>query len=254
MPTTQTVPLYPDLPLTLTEAGSGRPALILHGGAGPFSVAPIASHMAEKGLALTPTHPGWNGTPRPEWCSGVDDLALAYLHLLELRDLKDVLVIGSSFGGWVASEMAVRDNGRRLRGIVLIDAGGIIVDGQPVRDVFGLAPQELAKLSFHEPSRFAVDPSTIPAEELAKRRANMGTLKLLGGVSMGDPKLQRRLGRVETPALVIWGESDQVMTPAYGAAYAKAFKNGRFELISKAGHLPQLEQPAATFAAIDALA
>jgi pimeloyl-ACP methyl ester carboxylesterase len=69
---------------------------------------------------------------------------------------------------------------------------------------------------------------------------------------MHDPKLLRRLGRVSGPALLLWGESDRIVTPAYGAAYAKAFGNGRLEIIPEAGHLPQIEQPDATFAAIDA--
>jgi pimeloyl-ACP methyl ester carboxylesterase len=253
MPNTETVFVHPDLQLTLTEAGSGRAVLILHGGAGPFSVAPLAAHLAQRALTLMPTHPGWNGTPRPEWCTGADDLALAYLHLLEQRGLSDVLVVGSSFGGWIAAEMAVRDNARRLRGVVLIGATGIQVEGQPVRNVFELDPRELAQLSFHDAARFAVDPLTLPPEQLAMRKANLATLAVFaGGTQPHDSKLRRRLAHVTTPALVVWGESDRVVTPAYGKAYAQAFKHGRFELIGKAGHLPQLEQPVATFAAIDA--
>ena len=67
---------------------------------------------------LAPTHPGWAGTPRPDWFTGVDDLAIAYLDLLADRGHTAVTVIGSSFGGWVASEMAIRDRGGQLAGIV----------------------------------------------------------------------------------------------------------------------------------------
>ena len=69
---------------------------------------------------------------------------------------------------------------------------------------------------------------------------------------MHDPKLRRRLGRVQVPALVVWGASDRVITPAYGRALAASIPSARFELIADAGHLPHLEQPRATFAAIDA--
>jgi pimeloyl-ACP methyl ester carboxylesterase len=79
----------------------------------------------------------------------------------------------------------------------------------------------------------------------------MATMRVIAGTSMNDPKLMRRLGRVRIPTLAIWGESDGIVTPAYGAALAGAFQNGRLEVVKDAGHLPQIEQPAATFALID---
>jgi pimeloyl-ACP methyl ester carboxylesterase len=68
---------------------------------------------------------------------------------------------------------------------------------------------------------------------------------------MHDPKLRHRLARVHQPTLLLWGESDRVVTPAYGAAYADAFADGRLTVIPGAGHLPQLERPKETFALID---
>lgn len=252
-PTTHTVELHPDLPFTLTEAGTGRPALILHGGGGPFTVAPIAGHLSPRLHTLLPTHPGWNGTPRPGWCTGVDDLALAYLHLLEDRDLRDVLVIGSSLGGWIGAEMAVRDGAGRISGLILIDAVGVEVAGEAIRDLFSLDARGLAEYAWHDAARFYRDPSSLPPEQAARQQANLATLRTLAGDPyMHDPKLLRRLGRVRVPSLVLWGESDRIVTPAYGAAYAAALGRARFETVEQAGHLPQLEQPAATFARIDA--
>src|SRR5947209_1840624 len=105
--TTHIITLCPDLHITLTEAGAGRPVLILHGGGGPFTVATIGDHLSSTMHTITPTHPGWDGTPRPEWFSGIDDLAIAYLHYLKDAGLHDVLVIGSSLGGWIGAEMAL---------------------------------------------------------------------------------------------------------------------------------------------------
>ena len=61
---------------------------------------------------------------------------------------------------------------------------------------------------------------------------------------MHDPKLARRLRHAKAPALVIWGESDRIVDVEYGRAFARAFANGRFEIVEKAGHMPHLEQPA----------
>ena len=252
-PTLRTVTLRPDLHLTLSEAGGGRPALILHGGGGPFTVAGLADHLAATMHTVTPTHPGWNGTPRPDWFSGVDDLALAYLHYLEDNDLRDVLVIGSSLGGWIGAEMALRDGAGRLSGLILIDAVGVEVEGEPVRDFFALDARGVAEYSFHDSERFYIDPATVPPEQAALRRANMATMRAVAGDPyMHDPKLLRRLGRVRIPTLVLWGESDRIVTPAYGAALAAAFQGAQFEVVERAGHLPQLERPAATFALVDA--
>jgi len=250
--TTRTVALGPALELTLTEAGSGRPVLILHGGGGPFTVASIADHLAGTMHTITPTHPGWNGTARPEWLSGVDDLALTYLSYLEDTNLRDVLVIGSSLGGWIGCEMAFRDRAGLITGLILIDAVGIKIEDEPIRDVFALDAREVAEYSFHDAERFYVDPASVPAEQAAMRQANMATMRVIASDPyMHDPKLLRRLGRIEIPTLAIWGASDRIVTPAYGAAYAAAFPDARLTIIEEAGHLPQIERPTATFALID---
>ncbi|MCZ4119617.1 alpha/beta fold hydrolase [Streptomyces sp. H39-S7] len=252
MPTNRTVDVYSDLSLTLTEAGSGRPCLILHGGGGPATVAGLAGELSRTLHTITPTHPGWNGAPRPTWLTGIDDLALAYLHCLQDLELRDVLVIGSSLGGWAAAEMAVRDTAGLITGLVLIDAVGVHVETEPITDFFALDAAGLAEYAWHDSARFYVDPADIPTEQLALREANQAAMReLAGDPYMHDPKLLRRLGRVDVPTLVLWGESDRIVTPAYGAAYAAALGNGRLRVIPEAGHLPQIEQSAATLALID---
>ncbi|MFI0508623.1 alpha/beta fold hydrolase [Streptomyces sp. WSLK1-5] len=251
MPTTASA-AYADLSLTLSEAGEGRPVLILHGGGGPATVAGLAQHLSRTAHTITPVHPGWDGTDRPAWLTGIADLALAYLHVLRERGLRDVLVIGSSLGGWTAAEMAVRDTEGIITGLVLIDAVGVRVETEPITDFFALDARGIAEHSWHDSERYYVDPADLPAEELARRQANMATMRVLAGdPNMHDPALLSRLGRVQVPALLLWGESDRIVTPAYGAAYAEAFGDGRLEVVPEAGHLPQIERPDATFALID---
>ena len=64
---------------------------------------------------------------------------------------------------------------------------------------------------------------------------------------LSDPGLRVRLAAVSIPVQVIYGESDRVVTPAYGRAYAEAFANGSFTTVGAAGHLPQIEQAEVTF-------
>jgi pimeloyl-ACP methyl ester carboxylesterase len=252
MTTTRTVDVQPELSIRLSEAGSGSAALVLHGGGGPATVEPIATHLAETHRALTPTHPGWNGSARPAWLTRIEDLAAAYLNLLSELDLADVLVVGSSIGGWIAAEMALQDRADRIGRLVLIDSVGADIPGQPIRDFFALDARGVADYSYHDGDRFYVDPTTIPAEQLAGRQANMAAMRVLAGDPyMHDPSMLGRLGEVSIPTLVLWGESDRIATPDYGRALAAAIPNSRFEIVREAGHLPQIEQPEATFHAID---
>ncbi|MFF7281221.1 alpha/beta fold hydrolase [Streptomyces griseorubiginosus] len=244
---------YADLSLTVSEAGTGRPVLVLHGGGGPATVTGLAQHLSRTAHTITPVHPGWDGTPRPAWLTGVEDLARVYLHTLRERELRDVLVVGSSLGGWIAADMAARDSTGTISGLVLIDAVGVEVDAEPIADIFALDARGVAELSWHDSDRYYLDPAGIAGDELARRQANMATMRVLAGDPyMHDPELLPRLGRIQVPTLLLWGESDRVVTPAYGAAYAEAFGDGRLEIVPEAGHLPHIEQPDATYALIEA--
>ncbi len=231
-----------DLEVTIDEQGEGRPVLLLHGGGGPPSMGPLPSALSEDFEVFAPVHPGFAGTPRPEWYTAIDDIAITYLQLLEQRDLRNVLVIGSSIGGWIASEMAVRDH-ERISGTVLLNAVGINVDGIELADFFSLTPQELIRYSFHDPAA-APDPTQLPPQARNLQAANAATLAVYArDPYMHDPKLRRRLALVPTPVLVIWGQSDQIAPEPCGRTYAASFPNGRFQAITEAGHLPHLEQP-----------
>ncbi len=249
--TTNTInDLYADgLQVTVDLEGDGRPLLLLHGGGGPPSMGPLPSALSENFEVIAPLHPGFAGTPRPGWCDGIDDIALTHLQLLEQRDLRDVLVVGSSIGGWIASEMAVREH-ERISGTVLLNAVGINVDGIELADFFSLTPQELMAYSFHDPAA-APDPTQLPQQARDIQAANAATLAAYArNPYMHDPKLRRRLALVPTPVVAIWGQSDQIAPEPYGRAYAASFPNGRFEPIPEAGHLPHLEQPKPVLEAI----
>ena len=220
-----------------------QPFLLLHGGAGPASVAGFGDLLAARKHArvIMPNHPGFDGTPRPDTLASIAGLAGLYAALLDRLDVWDVTVIGNSIGGWIAAELALLDS-PRVSGAVLIDAVGIEVEGHPVTDISGLSPQEVVALSFHNPGRFAPDQGTSgPTPEMVQ--ANMATLAAYAVRSMTDPTLLGRLGELDLPVQVIWGEADRIVTPDYGRAYAKAMPMATFALMPGAGHLPQVEAP-----------
>jgi pimeloyl-ACP methyl ester carboxylesterase len=252
MPDQRTISLAPDVQLPLEDTGRGRPVLLLHGGGGPGTVASIGAHLSAHARVLLPTHPGWNGMPRPERLATVADLAALYLDLLRLEQLEGVVLIGSSVGGWVAADMATTSPEGRISGLVLIDSAGVQVEGEPMPDFFALDARGIAEHSYYDADRFYVDPATLPPERAAMMQSNMATLRAVAGEPyMYDPTLMGRLANITVPSLVIWGDSDRIFTPGYGRAMAAAIPAARYELVPKAGHLPHLEQPDFVFRLLD---
>jgi len=227
------------------ERGLGRPFLVLHGGAGPQSVSSFADLLVETEPArvITPTHPGFGGTPRPEALDSIRGLAALYAALLDHLELTDVTVVGNSIGGWIAAEMALLGS-TRVSSIVLVDAVGIEVADHPVADFFALTLAQVAEFSYHDPDSFRIDPSTMPPAQQSAMAGNRTALAVYGGTpSMVDPTLRDRLKAVSLPVLVLWGESDRIVDPDYGRAYADAIPTARFQLLTGTGHVPQVETP-----------
>jgi len=231
--------------VTYGDQGEGRAFLLLHGGAGPISMAGFAVLVttARPARVLSPTHPGFNGTPRPSSLSDVKGLAKLYAALLKELKLSDVTVVGNSVGGWIAAELAILgpDSVRR---VVIVDGVGVAVEGHPVADVSGKSLPEIQGLSYYEPEKFRVDPTTFTGEQRAASAANFATLAAYaGGAAMVDSTLLERLGAVQVPTLVLWGEADQIVDVDYGRAFAAAIPAAKFQLLNRTGHLPQVEAP-----------
>ncbi len=233
----------PSTGITLSDEGKGQTVLLLHGGGGPGSVALFAKLLAQSARVLVPTHPGFAQSPRLATVTSIADIAQRYLNLLQERGLTNVLVVGVSIGGWIACEMAARASSR-LKGVVLVDSVGVEIPGEQVVDVFSVARSELPMLSYYRPEKFRLDPTALTAKQQADLASNFSALKFYGGAqNMQDPTLRARLAAVELPVLVLWGDTDRIVTPSYGRKLAASFPKARFELIAESGHFPQIEQP-----------
>ena len=230
--------------VNLTDRGAGRTFLFLHGGGGPQTVSPFAEQFAAQrpARAITPTHPGFAGTPRPHSLSTVRGLAQLYTRMLDELGTERVIVVGNSIGGWIAAEMALVQPSRSTA-FVIVDGVGIDVPGHPIADFFSLTPRQVAELSYHDPDRYGIDPSKLPAAAVEAMAGNRASLAVYAGRSMNDPTLAGRLAGVARPVLVLWGEADRIADVDYGRALAAAIPGARFELMAETGHLPQIESP-----------
>ena len=225
--------------------GSGPQLFGLQGGGGPVVSMPFADALSEKFEIIAPVHPGFAGSPIPDHFDDLKDLIYLYLDLMDALDLQDAVMMGFSMGGWTAAELAVLSTAR-LSKLILVDAVGVKVGGRDDRDivdVFATPQEELAKLLWHDQLK-APDPLKMTEAQRQIMQANRVALGLYTWEPyMHNPKLPRWLHRIDVPTLVLWGESDGLVTPDYGRAYAGMIPSAEFAVIPEAGHAPQVEQP-----------
>jgi pimeloyl-ACP methyl ester carboxylesterase len=231
--------------LELLELGAGPPLLFLHGAGGAPSDAAFLNLLGRHFHVFVPSHPGFGTSALPEDFDSVDDLAYLYLDLIETLGLSDLVLIGSSFGGWIAAEIAIRCCQQFSR-LILVDPIGIKIGDRETRDIadiFSLTPDALrSRLYFNPPQ--APNYAEMSNDELAVIARNQASFALYVWEPYAhNPKLRTWLHRISVPTLLIWGENDGIVSTDYGAGYRDSIPGARLEVIPNAAHLPQIEQP-----------
>lgn len=238
----------------------GRSVLYLHPGDGFDAEAPFVDELTRRYRVIAPSHPGFGRSELPSSFKTIDDLAYFYLDFMEDRNMKDVVLIGASFGAWIAAEIAIKSTAR-IAALILVDALGAKFAPPATReiaDLFMVPQYEQAQLLFEAESLRKQSYAHLPDDVLVRMARNHESFCLYGwSPTLHDPKLAQRLHRIDVPTHVIWGEADRVVSTDYGRSYARAIRNATFESIPGAGHYPQVEQPERFVAAasrfIDAL-
>ncbi len=233
------------------EWGSGGNVfLLLHGGAGPASMMGFAGLLSKEPNArvLVPTHPGFAGTKRPDGLRTVKGLARLYGAFVEQLGTRDITIVGNSVGGWIAAEMGLIPV-HGVGSIVLAGATGIDVKGYTIPDTSKMGLDDIMSLSYHNPGPFRIDPTKLTDQQRAMAASNRAALSLYAPIPT-DPTLGGRLSKMTVPVLVISGESDRIVSPEYGRAFAAAIPGSRFEVLKATGHMPQIETPEALLEAV----
>lgn len=242
--------------LEAVRRGAGPPLLLLHGMHVIPPRAPVLDQLGRHAAVVAPSHPGFGGSPRPPELDTVYDLVQLHRGTLEAVSAanggRKVILVGHSFGGWLAAEIAAAGHPLIDR-LVLVDALGIKISDREtadIVDVFNTAPDTVKRLAWHDPAQ-APDFDAMTDDEIVAHARGWEALCLYGWQPyMYNPALKRWLRRIAVPTLVLWGEADGIVTPAYGRAYADLIPGARFQAIARAGHSPHLEQPAAFVDAI----
>ena len=237
------------------DGDGDRVALVLTGGERAQENTAFTAELAKHFTVVTPSHPGFGRSPRPEWCTTVDDLANIYLDWLERTGKTDVTLVGLQFGGWVALEMAARSRSRISR-LVLVDSVGVKLgrpDEREIADLFALSHEQIEQRIYADASFGLGELGGAPLIDVLEMARNDEAIATYGWKPyLHNPRLVHWLDRITVPTTVIWGGSDGIVAPEYGRGLAERIPGARFELIEGAGHRPQAERPGQVAALITA--
>jgi len=232
-----------DATIRLRRAGTGPTVLFLHGAGGYASWLPFFDALADGHELLVPEHPGFGASDDPPWIRNISDMALFYLELIEELALDNVHLIGHSLGGWIAAEILIRDRAR-FKSLTLMAPAGIRVEGVPAGDTFIWAPDEAVRNLFHNrvlaEAVLALPQSEEQQDIMLKNRFT--ATKLGWQPRWFNPDLERWLHRIKLPSLILWGDDDKIMPPAYATRWHERLPQSRVVMIEECGHLPHIEK------------
>jgi pimeloyl-ACP methyl ester carboxylesterase len=232
----------------LYEGGSGEPLLFLHGMSTADIWLPFHNELAKHNTVYAPDHPGFGRSAMPDWFDQMDDMVLHYAALLDELKIEKVNLVGFSLGGWIAAEFAAFYP-ERVNKLTLISAAGLRVAGAPIVDLFACSAEKLAALCFKDLSNVMTLFGHLMADPLKLVLRDYRERTMLARLAWNPgygPKLARRLARFDGPALIIWGEDDQLIPSAHAHAYQQLIKNARVEMLADCGHMPTVERAAET--------
>jgi pimeloyl-ACP methyl ester carboxylesterase len=234
-------------PIRYLEGGSGEPLVFFHGAGGMTPDDPILKELSSRFHVYAPYLPGYGETEECGTLRDMLDFALHGWDVVEALGLKNPILVGHSMGGMIAAEMAALAPNDVSR-LVLIAPAGLWLEDHPIVDLFTLLPFELPGYLFHDPEK--------------------GAAQMTAGLQMDDPKflqdylvrnarqlgMAERLYRVKAKTVIVWGESDRLIPPVYGPAFAEKIAGAKLVNVPEAGHMVIAEKPGEVMKAVEAVA
>jgi pimeloyl-ACP methyl ester carboxylesterase len=227
-------------------AGQGPALVFLHSGYGLVWDESL-DLLARNFTVYAPEHPGTSegDSDAIKPLDDVWDLVLYYYEMFDKLGLDSPVVVGHSFGGMVAAEIAAT-NPKRLSKLVLVDPLGLWSDDAPIKNYMVLPQAEVEPMLFHDPNnpaRKRIFMNLEEADSIIRVTWALGcTGKFIWPIP--DKGLRKRIHRIAVPTLIIWGKDDGLTKPVYAEEFHKLIPGSRVELVADAAHMVPLEQPA----------
>ena len=256
----------PEAPVRLfyQEQGSGRPLLLIHGfGASTFTWRHVAPGLARDHQVITVDLKGFGQSDKPfDSRYSVYDQAELLVQLIEDKDLRDLTLVGHSFGGGIALLLALETDGRlagRISRLVLLDSIAYpqnipvffrMLD-VPVVSQFGIrmVPPSVQtrvalKIAYFDDSKITsaeVEAYAAPLKTAAGKHAIIHSARQI--VPEDIAVLSERYKTMTLPTLILWCDHDRIVPLEVGIKLRRTLPNSTLRLVEECGHMPQEEQP-----------
>jgi len=250
---------FVDLPVgkvQVLRGGSGQPVVYLHSATGEGLGLPLIDAMVESYDVIAPMFPGFGESEGIEEVDDMEDAVFVLLDLFEALSIEAPVVVGQSLGGWMAAELTSRYP-RRVGALVLVNPVGLHLDGAPIKDIFSRSPGDMAEDLFADQSHpmaqlmhalddYRNDPAQIgnlTFDMVKPVIKHMGATARLGwDPYLHNPKLRKRLRRIDVPTLVVRGVQDTLVPEAHARTFAEEIPGAQYAELADAAHLATVER------------
>lgn len=237
--------------LRVSVAGDGPPLVYFHPLSGP-TWRPLLGRLAERHTVYAPEHPG-TSPGDPDAIREVHtfaELLLLYEEALRVLGIDRPVIVGESFGGMVAADLAATFPALPSR-LVLLSPMGLWRDDAPIplAQMLTGPPEQIPSYLFRRPDSDAAratvalpsDPDEIP-RAIAQRTWNIGCTSKFSW-PIADHGLARRLHRISVPTLIVWGRDDALAPSVYAEEFGRRIPGSRVEIVDDCGHVVEVDQP-----------
>ena len=232
--------------INLFRQGTGRPTVVLHaaGGAGAWN--PYLEQLSQHFDVIAPDHPGFGLSDELPEVATMSQLVEHYVALLDTLGLDRFDLVGASFGGWLAAEIAstIPD---RIDRLVLMAPAGLHLPEAPPANLPAMSQEELIRALFWNgaiaDAALSAPPTPEAAAQGARDGAAFGRFAASGPVLLHNEELPPRLSAITAPTLVITAEVDNIIPRAHSEAYAAAIAGAELRVLTEIGHALYQEKP-----------
>ena len=247
----------PDFKIVYAEGGTGDTIIMVHGfGADKTVWFKFAKYFTPNYRVIIPDLPGFGDSSKPENAkyNVMSQVERLNFFAKELKLTKFHLV-GNSMGGNISGNFAA-DYPEMVNTLALFDSGGV---KPPAKSELVLNLEKginpLVVTNVNDIDKYLqfvfVKPPQWPSymkEYIAKRQVEAAPLnkKIFKDYMTDGLILQSKLNKITAPTLIVWGDTDRVLSISAVPIFEKNIKNSKSVIIKECGHAPMYEKPAET--------